>query len=251
MSLFYLANIRLPTEKAHGIQIMHTGAALAVAGVNITLIVPTRKNTIAENPFEYYGTHYGIPETENFSLLTLWCPDFVPFGKFGAKLQALCFALRVFFFALFHTAHTDILYARHEALLFLPSIFLGNPIFWESHNGAFSFLTKRVARCANGIISLTKGGRDFYISKSVPAEKILVAEDGVDAEKFAVKETTEDCREKLGLPNNGKIVGYIGVGSIGIYDWKGVDTFLNASRLDPETIFLLVGGGREEAVRKM
>ena len=42
MNILYLANVRLPTEKAHGAQIMKTCEALAAAGAhNVTLGRPS------------------------------------------------------------------------------------------------------------------------------------------------------------------------------------------------------------------
>ena len=55
MKLIYLADIRLPTEKAHGIQIMKMCEAFAIQGIEVELMVPRRKNPIAEDPFCYYG----------------------------------------------------------------------------------------------------------------------------------------------------------------------------------------------------
>jgi hypothetical protein len=42
MKILYLADIRLPTEKAHGLQIMKTCEALAKQGVVVTLLVPSK-----------------------------------------------------------------------------------------------------------------------------------------------------------------------------------------------------------------
>src|SRR3989338_2603983 len=54
--LVYVANLRLPTEKAYGIQITKTCEALADSGLEVTLISPKRKNpNIKENIFDYYS----------------------------------------------------------------------------------------------------------------------------------------------------------------------------------------------------
>ena len=46
MKILYLADIRLPTEKAHGAQIMKTCEALARAGHAVELVVPRRANAM-------------------------------------------------------------------------------------------------------------------------------------------------------------------------------------------------------------
>ncbi len=57
MKLIYVANIRLPTEKAYGVQIMKTCEAIARLGIDVRLIIPTRKSIAfaGVNPFEHYG----------------------------------------------------------------------------------------------------------------------------------------------------------------------------------------------------
>ncbi len=77
MQILYAAAIRLPTEKAHGAQIMHTCEALADAGAEVTLAVPGRATDIKEDPFAYYRIE------ENFSLEALRVPDWFSRGRLG------------------------------------------------------------------------------------------------------------------------------------------------------------------------
>ena len=44
MKILYIANIRLPAEKAHGIQIMKMWEAFADLGYGVELVVPWRFN---------------------------------------------------------------------------------------------------------------------------------------------------------------------------------------------------------------
>ena len=55
MKILYIANARMPTEKAHGIQIMKTCEAFAELGHEVELILPWRFNPIKEDIFEYYN----------------------------------------------------------------------------------------------------------------------------------------------------------------------------------------------------
>ena len=43
--LIYIANIRLPTEKAHGLQIVQNCEAFADAGADVSLWAAARQNT--------------------------------------------------------------------------------------------------------------------------------------------------------------------------------------------------------------
>jgi len=55
MKIYYLANARIPTEKAHGFQIMKMCEGFANQGVNVELIIPQRYNYIKDDPFKFYG----------------------------------------------------------------------------------------------------------------------------------------------------------------------------------------------------
>ena len=77
MKLLYVAPIRLPTEKAHGIQIMETCAALSRAGAEVELVVPDRKTHIQEDAFQYYNIK------ERFRITRLHAPDTVSYGRVG------------------------------------------------------------------------------------------------------------------------------------------------------------------------
>ena len=55
MKIYYIANARMPTEKAHGIQIIYMCKAFADAGMDVELVIPRRLNPIKDDPFDYYG----------------------------------------------------------------------------------------------------------------------------------------------------------------------------------------------------
>ena len=94
-SLAYIANIRLPTEKAHGIQIVKTCESLVSSDLKVVLVVPTRKNNHKENPFKFYSIK------ENFSIIKVWCLDLVnlPFFKkifFWIETLTFYYAVRAY-----------------------------------------------------------------------------------------------------------------------------------------------------------
>ena len=76
MKLIYLANIRLPTEKAHGLQIMHNCEAFAEQGAQVELWVARRQNTPELRQIDDVHTHYGV----NRSFVIRWLPtlDLLP-----------------------------------------------------------------------------------------------------------------------------------------------------------------------------
>ena len=90
MKLAYLANIRLPTEKAHGVQILKMCEALAREGAQVELIVPTRNNHLTDDPYAYYGVE------KNFLITYLDVPDTLrwPLGFYIQSWLFACAATR-------------------------------------------------------------------------------------------------------------------------------------------------------------
>ncbi len=242
MRIFYIANVRFPTERAHGIQIANTCSALANRGAEVTLVVPARPGQVDINPFQFYG----LPK--NFSVTYLSCG-----GKIFTGKGNLSFAIRSFlfipsvFFKYFRRFHSeDIFYGREEVLCGCVSLF-SKKVFWETHMGSDNFFSKMLMRRAAGIIGITSGLTDFYASKNVPKEKLIVAADAVDVKKFSdIIDTKSVLRKKLNLPDKAFIVTYSG--SLGLYSWKGWDVFLEAiSHVGEQNArFLVVGGTQKE-----
>ena len=235
MKIVYIANIRMPTEKAHGVQIMKMCEAFTQLGHEVELVVPNRKTPIAEEPFLYYGI------TARFAITTLPVWDTVGYGRLGFLLESVLFARAV-------RRHLrgkafDVLYGRDDLVLSGMSA----PYVWESHTGAWNSMAQKVARSAKRIVVISQGLKDFYTGKGVPAEKIIVAHDGIDLGQFAHPQSKEQARARLGLPFDKKIVMYIGR----LDGWKGTDTLLDASKLLPGDFLVAIIGGEPQQVTEL
>lgn len=236
MKIVFIANIRLPTEKAHGAQIMKTCEALVELGHDVELVVPDRASIITEDPFVYYGL------TTRFPVRRLRVYDIIgKYGKLGFYIESLSFAYAVRQYL--RNNSCDILYGRDEHILAC----LRGPYVWESHTGAWNAAAHVVARRASRIVTISQGLKDFYIANSISAEKIFVAHDGVDFERFAHPPSKREARKRLGLHVGTKIVMYIGR----LDGWKGVDTLLEASKLLVDDVLLVIIGGEAAQVEKL
>ncbi len=234
--IIYIANVRLPTEKAHGIQIMKTCEAFACIGVAVELIVPFRTNYIKNNPFDYY-------KVENiFSIKKLFSIDLVFLGKIGFWIQSLSFSLSIFIFSLLNILKGEkVVYYSRDELPLLSLILIGQKTVWESHMGQINYLTNFIISHDSLNVAITKGLKDLYSSKS--KEEILVAPDGVDLKQFKIYGEKAEIRSKFGLPNDKKIVLYTGH----LYEWKGASILAAAaSKLDKDTIVVFVGGTEKD-----
>ena len=229
--------MRLPTEKAHGLQIMKMCEIFARQGMKVELVVPWRFNFIKENPFEYYGVE------KNFKITKIFSFDLVRFGKVGFLIQSFSFAKVVLYYLLFKKA--DVIYSRDILPLFWLSFFKTN-LFWEVHTGVFNFAIKRVLKKCNGVISISQGLKFFYINNGVNPDKILVSTDGVDIKMFQISSSKIQVREKLNLPLDKKIILYTGH----LYEWKGAQVLAEASKFLGDDCLLVFVGGTEKDVKK-
>lgn len=229
MKIVYIANARIPTEKAHGLQIVKTCEALAQAGQEVILIIPRRKNHLTTDPFDFYQVK------NNFKIIKISCLDIVSWGRWGFWLESLSFGLG----ALVHTWSwpAEIFFSRDELILWLLGV-KKRKLFWEVHDGRINLLIRRILPHLTGIIAITANLKNYYQQKGFSDAKIFVVPDAVDLKKFSLSISREEARRKLGLPNDKKLIIYTGH----LYPWKGVDTLAQAARLLPQNNFLFVGG---------
>lgn len=232
MKIDYIANVRMPTEKAHGAQIMKTCEALVSVGADVELIVPDRKTPIRESPHDYYSIK------TPFTITRLSVVDTVGLGPFGFWVESILFARAVRRYL--RDKKFDVIYGRDELVL---ARVPGRRV-WESHTGAWNASAQKIAGQAHALITLTQGLKDFYVEKGVPSDKILVAADGIDLEDFAHPESREDARKRLGLPADKKIAMYIGR----LDGWKGSETLLESSSVLPDDVQVVIIGGEHEQV---
>ncbi|MBC6937458.1 MAG: glycosyltransferase [Chloroflexi bacterium] len=255
MRLIYIANMRVPTEKAHGLQIMQNCEALADAGAEVQLWVPRRRNTPAlravGDPWAYYGVR------RNFTLRRVPCVDLTPLAaeqtgllaRLVFYLQALTFALAALASALFTRA--DVYYSRDRlALLALSLVKPRRALAYEAHQFSPSRRGRRLERLAarrmGTVIAVTPPLAAELVKLGVAAARVLAAHDGFRRERFTDLPSQAEARRALGWPDNLFIVGYVGRLHTLAMD-KGVGTLIEALRDVDGAALALVGGPDEMA----
>lgn len=232
MRILYLTIHRLPTEKAYGIQISKMCEAFADAEANVTLVMPRRRNPSNKNIFDYYGIK------NNFRVATLFSPALHFLGeRLSFIAQNLITPLRLFLYVMARQA--DVVYSRDEFALCALSFFRKNLVF-EAHNFSKkrTFVYRRFVASGIKIICISEGLKHEFVTFGFKPEKIRVAPDGVDLEKFSLDISKEGARKKVGLPMNRTIIMYTGQ----LYPWKGADTLAHAASSLPEHLFVFIGG---------
>ncbi len=244
MRILYLANIRLPTEKAHGLQIMENCSAFVKsAGLDVSLLIPRRFNKIKADPFHYYALD------PIFKVCRLWCLDLLIlpiFKHFWFVLETITFTFSAWLYTIRHRKEIDFLYTREAGIaVYLSTI---RPLFYEVHSlpKKNNWLYRRAFEKARGIIVISQGLQNDLIAWGVTKEKILAARDGVNMEKFDIKISKEKARERLNLPTDRLAVIYSGH----LYSWKGADLLAEAGRLLPNSIHIYFIGGTDQDVAR-
>lgn len=175
MKILYIANIRVPTERAHGAQIMNTCHAFAACGEEVMLCATTRKNHLAIDAFAYYQLERNFTIERVLTLNPLWL------GKLGFYLSNLWFTLSVLRYV--WSFKPDVVYGRDKVPLLWLS-YWHSRVFWEAHGGKWNLPARLLARRIQGIITLTHGTKAYFMQRGIPEHKLHVAPDGLSQHFF-------------------------------------------------------------------
>ncbi len=243
MKIIYLSNARIPTEKAHGSQIMKMCESFARQGAEVELILPRRANEIKEDPFDFYRV------ARIFRITYIFCLDqesmkFLP-EKLSFSLQKATFYLSARSYLLFKKY--DYLYSREQAaaLWFRKAV-----IELHSLPAGISQLDVFIWRRVFKFIALTKFIGQGLVDHGINESDMMVAGDAADLEAFArIAGGKAELRNELNLPGGKKIIGYIGK-----YKTMGMDkgvgllikAFARVSAARDDCLLLLVGLNPEE-----
>jgi glycosyltransferase involved in cell wall biosynthesis len=205
-NFIYIANIRLPTEKAHGVQIMKMCEAFSRKGAEVTLVVPKRLNFIQTDPFKYYGVE------KVFKIKKIATLDLIRFGRIGFWIESLVFAEFASWFIFWKKINRErfMCFTRDELIAFYLSN-IGIQVTLEAHTARDNFIVGTLRKRDHKIIAISNGIADFYKKLGVKERNILVAHDAVDLNVYEnINDSKSTLRTKLNLPFNKKIVSYVG-----------------------------------------
>lgn len=232
--------VGLPTEQAHAFQITKMCEAFADAGHQTRLLCATPPETGPANTVDSIFDHYAVRPV--FEIEALRCLDlrFLANRFPGAWrfVRSVSYAMHAYFHIMRH--HNDdetIFYSRERFttyLLLLSGRRVRAKHIFESHN----FLGEKHAdqivalfRKLDRLVAMTPRIRELYIDAGMPGGKVVVAANGVDPAHFLIKESKAECRERLGLPADRPVIGYIGNFRNTMGMEKGIPELLRAHAL--------------------
>ena len=256
--MLYIANARIPTEKAHGLQIMKMVKAFA-RKIDVELVLPRRIQSEAmkqvKDVYDYYdvGQRFQITWLLNFNLIPPLGSRISKYVKPVMSLlgeqQRICFGLIAAIYEL--VKRTGPVYSRDIYFCFFRH-FLGlfgeARIFFEEHEFPKTklgtklkcWLLKRI----NGTVVITGQLAKAYQANSVPIKKILVAPDSVDSKLLSIALAKTQVRQELSIPQDKRVIGYTGH----LYPWKGTHTAAQAMKMLPNNYLLYIVGGTPEDI---
>lgn len=235
MKLLYLANMRLPTEKAHGLQVMKMCEAFARLGHEVTLAVPWRFGRVEADPYEYYDVE------KNFRIARVFSLDLISLGALGFFIQVFTFAISSFIYSLF--ARPNLVYARDEVVLWGVT-FLDFKTVWEVHTRKLNWFALKLLPMASALVTISGGLKDLLLKSGASPSKILIAHDGVDLSKYETPFDRDTWRLSKDIPLEAKVVGYVGaLHTMGT--GKGleelIEIFPQVLEREPDAFLLLTG----------
>jgi glycosyltransferase involved in cell wall biosynthesis len=247
--VLYFADIRLPLERANGIQSMETCRALAGRGHAVTLVARQDTHVPPRDPFAYYG----MERSDRFRIELAPVKGPALARRFGYLAFALGRAMG--------RARADVLFTRDlgvAALLARTPHAARPPLVYESHGYAPDVArelpalistarpasARKLARLAaqealvwreaSGYVTITKALADLMTTRFGSRDNVAVVPDGVRLPASRAWQPLPAAAEP--------VVGYAGH----LYAWKGVDVLLEALARTPHVRGLIIGGHESE-----
>lgn len=232
--IYYVANARMPTERAHGIQLAKMCESLIESGIDLELVVPRRSR--ARTIKEFYGLRVPI------SVVHLPVIPVYPWGRLGFLFGSCSFMISYFFYILWKRIKGErpILYTIDmDQFSFALVPYLGLPYFVEIHDAKKKgFLFETLFYRARGIIVTSAIIKNTLRERfGIADSKIRVHPNGIDPMLYDSILSRTNARKVLHLPLRAKIAVYVGKA----YAWKGMSILSRASLLLPHVRMYCIG----------
>ncbi|MBI4772390.1 MAG: glycosyltransferase family 4 protein, partial [Chloroflexi bacterium] len=166
-------------------------------------------------------------------------------------LQTVTFALSLV--TILRRAPADVYYSRDPFVLAVMVLALPSArrrMFFESHTFPRSTLGRAMNRwtmgSVGGVVVITSSLRRRWSGLGLGAERLLVAPDGVDAQRYEGI-SREAARSRLGFAPGQKMVVYTGH----LYQWKGAEVLAEAGGQLGEDVHTVIVGGVESEVSRL
>jgi len=238
MKLIYIANTRLPSEKANSYQTMQMCESFSKVLDSVELWTGKARNIKELRNIEDVFGYYGLQN--KFSIRYFFQYDSFVLGHINewlwANLRGAVFSINTCLHLLKYKNEKDlVVYTRVWPVLYIFNFFkkikiFDLPIFYESHRFSRK-LTSQLKRI-DGTIVINNYLADLYNKDKI--HPVFVAHDGVDIDLY--KQISEyrfdDDKSAISILYTG-----------GLFAWKGVYTLVDAMHFLPKNFILTCVGG--------
>lgn len=232
MRIFWIFHGRFPSEKAAALFAGRSAESFAHEGVDVTLIVPRRRNAMEGNQEKLTSVQLVyIPTIDVFGIPVMRSAAFY--------ISFVTFSLAVAIYVFFRAKRDDVVYSNES----LPLLLTGwrYPAVYEVHDfpEQKSWLYKALFQMSHKILATNAWKADELGKRfAVPREKIIVEPNAVDVDAFDMSLSRLEVRQQLSIPADVRAAVYTGH----LYSWKGVDTLAGAASLMSDVQVFVVGG---------
>lgn len=244
--LVLVANTRMPSQRAQGLQVAQMAAAFQREGTRATLMHAKRKSRIELPPGQDAWRWYGVMQDDVPRLDAIPCVDWIDrvprvLQYVPARLQEQSFAKNAALRVLADHYGARVLSREIETAHALCRKKRAR-VYLEIHRVPGGRLRrKQLHACAKsvaGIVAISGGVKEDLTKLGIDASAILVAHDGFDPRRFERLPDRASARTALELPKSVPLVVYTG----GLLEWKGVDLLVDVARTLPDAYFVIAGG---------
>jgi len=228
MKILYLHSSEYTSSMANLIQVKAMCRAMSEAGHKVILSLPGKNLTKVQN--DYFEIHLREPVISNVKV-----DNYINFSSVRKTIREL---------------NPDLIYLR-TPLLLKHALGSKKPIIMELHNymlhqgygwldkywKAFLIKASKYDQIKR-VVCISEALKDYWLRKGIPVEKLVVAHDAINHSQFESPLSINDAREYLSLPQNVKIVTYLGR----LYKNRKIENILVLAKEFPDTLFLVVGG---------
>lgn len=231
----YVGSPELFSRGASAIHIMKMCQAMGRLGVRTELLIPTNKTR--GEMFVYYGVE------SNFEIKA-----FPYFGN--STLRNVVHGVLSAVYTRIKRGEFDLVVTRNIVYAYLAAGFFHIPTVYDAHHplvrGArFLFNSFKDSPYLVRFSTNSAGLGDIYLNEGLPREKLVVAHNGVDLERFRSLPGFREARAELALPPDKRIVCYAG----NIYEGRGIELLIEAALRFEDVLFLIVGGLEADVAR--
>ncbi|MHB0965962.1 MAG: glycosyltransferase [Bellilinea sp.] len=229
MKIGAIAPSHVPSNTANSIQVMKVCQALAQLGHTVKLWVPGQTTT----PWEQLSGYYGVTTPFEIS----WLPLQPNLKRYDLALSGVNRAAGW---------QADLVYTWMPQAAVYAQV-RGLPVVLEVHDRPTGKLgpwllrrtvnmrgRKRLAIITRALVRVLEQEFDLPI----PPEKVVIAPDGVDLERYDALPDAPSAREMIGLPPQQLTAVYTGH----LYAGRGIELLLGLAQAFRQVHFLLVGG---------